>query len=475
VHLAKGRTSVSVRSPLQGLASTLPAPLAKSAGEALPLSLEFTPDDRIKLRLGRIVAAELVRRMQGEALVVERSGVSLTPVGDAPVRLPERPGTLVSGSLPALDLDKWLPLFGSGEGPGAGASFDVHIGALDLYGKRLTHAALRGTADAAGWSTRVSAEELAGDLSYRTDGGGRLVARLTRFRTLEPHPGAQARSLEPKDLPSVDLVAERFSWRGKELGRVEIEGNRAGQDWRIGKFTMANADATLSANGVWRSGMPSRSHIDFQLNTTDAGLFLARVGYPELVSGAKAELKGRVAWNGDPGFIDYPSLSGSVELQAQNGRFLEIEPGFGKLISLMSLQSLPRRIALDFRDVFSKGFDFAHISSSGDIQAGIMTVKDFRMRGSSAQVQMHGEVDLVQETQNMRVRVIPALGDSAATVIGLVNPLLAIPAAIAQKILKDPLGHIFAFDYSVSGSWSDPKVAKLGVEAQEVGPQGGSQ
>jgi uncharacterized protein YhdP len=273
----------------------------------------------------------------------------------------------------------------------------------------------------------------------------------------------------------MDLVAERFTWRGKELGRVEILGQRVADDWRIDKLTMANADASLAASGVWRSGTPTRSHLDFELSSADGGQFLGRVGYPALVKGAKAQLKGGLAWNGDPGLIDYSSLSGAVKLDAESGQFLEIEPGLGKLISLMSLQSLPRRIALDFRDVFSKGFGFEQISASGRIESGLMTVKDFRMRGSSAQVEMSGEVDLVQETQNMRVRVVPSLGDSAATVIGLLNPLLAIPAAIAQKILKDPLGHIFAYDYSVSGGWSDPKVAKLGVEAQPVGPQDGSQ
>jgi uncharacterized protein YhdP len=97
-----------------------------------------------------------------------------------------------------------------------------------------------------------------------------------------------------------------------------------------------------------------------------------------------------------------------------------------------------------------------------------MTVKDFHMRGAGAQVEMTGEVDLARETQKLRVRVVPSLGDSASTVIALVNPLLAIPAVIAQKILKDPLGHIFAFDYSVTGSWTDPIVEKLGVEARPV-------
>jgi uncharacterized protein (TIGR02099 family) len=473
ISLAKGRTHVVLQSPLQGVTSALPAPLAKSAGETLPLRLEIAPDDRLKLRLGRVVAADVLRRRQGEALVVQRAAVALTPVGEAPLTLPERPGTLVYGSLPALDLDKWLPLFA---GPGApdASAFDVRIGRLDVHGKRLNDVALRAGSDAAGWAATLASQELAGDLSYRKDGGGRLVARLTRFRTPDEYPGATASTLQPADLPAMDLVAERFTWRGKDFGRVEIIGKRAGEDWRIEKLTMASAEANFAASGTWRNGAPTRSNLDFDLNATDAGQFLARVGYPNLVKAGKARLRGSLGWEGNPGVIDWPSLGGNVTLEAGSGQFLEIEPGIGKLISLMSLQSLPRRMALDFHDVFSKGFSFEEINSSGQIRTGVMAVKDFRMRGSSAQVEMSGEVDLVKETQNMRVRVVPSLGDSASTVIALVNPLLAIPAAIAQKILKDPLGHIFAFDYAVSGGWTDPKVAKLGVEARQVGPQDAS-
>jgi uncharacterized protein YhdP len=268
VNLVQGRAHLLVQSPLQGVASTLPAPLAKGAAETLPLRLELSPDERLQLRLGRIVAAELAGN---------RKAVALSPVGEAPLRLPERPGTLVYGTLAALDADKWLPLFA---GPDAdAAAFDLRIGRLDLYGKRLNEVALRAAADAAGWSATLASQEVAGDLSYRKDGGGRLVARLTRFQTPEAYPEAPERgTLEPKDLPAMDLVAERFTLRGKELGRVEIQGQRAGEDWRIDKLTMANAEANLAASGVWRSGTPTRSHLDFELNAADAGQFLARMG-----------------------------------------------------------------------------------------------------------------------------------------------------------------------------------------------------
>jgi uncharacterized protein YhdP len=91
------------------------------------------------------------------------------------------------------------------------------------------------------------------------------------------------------------------------------------------------------------------------------------------------------------------------------------------------------------------------------------------MRGSAAEVQMTGEVDLARETQNLNVRVVPGLGDSAATALVIVNPVAGVAAAIAQRVLKNPLGQIFAYDYAVTGSWSDPKVAK--VSAPRPGPE----
>lgn len=474
VHIAQGGTRVRFESSLRGVTSTLPQPLAKEAGESLPLRVEVVPGaggagERVSVALGRLAAAELLRRRQGEAMVVERAVVALTPAPERPLRLPERPGTTVYGSLPALDLDSWLPFFSGGEAAPDVTGFDVRIGKLDLYGKRVNDLALRAGIDASGWSASVTAQELAGELSYRSDRGGRLVARLTHLRTPEEYPGAKPRdAAQPKDLPSIDAVVERFTWRGKELGRVALAAQRAGEDWRVEKLAIANPDAAITGSGMWRGGAPSRSTLNFELQADDAGELLGRMGYPGLVKGGKARMQGALAWNGEPVAFDYPSLAGELQLQAENGQFLEIEPGIGKLVSLMSLQSLPRRITLDFNDVFSKGFEFERIASSGRVEGGVMTLKEFSMRGSSAQVDMSGDVDLARETQNLRVRVVPSLGDSASTVIALVNPLLAIPAAIAQKILKDPLGHIFAFDYAVTGSWTDPKFEKLGVEARTV-------
>ena len=175
-------------------------------------------------------------------------------------------------------------------------------------------------------------------------------------------------------------------------------------------------------------------------------------------------------WQGEPLGFDGASLSGELRLLAEDGQFLEIEPGIGKLISLMSLQALPRRMALDFRDVFSKGFRFDRVDAASHLDAGRMRLREFRMRGPAADVEMSGQVDLARETQDLKVRVVPGIGDSASTVIGIVNPVAGVTAALAQRVLKNPLGQIFSHEFSVTGSWSEPQVTSLAPPAPPGNP-----
>jgi len=484
VSVRDGVTQLSLDSPLRGVASALPPPLDKAAGRELPLRVEMLPGaadarDRISVTLGDRLAAEILRQRSEAGMAVQRASIALGPQSETAMRIPERPGILLYGTTPVLDVDRWLPLV-KGDGVAAGAAVvDLQVATLDAFGKRVRGVTLKGGADAEGWSANVQAEELAGDLAYRGAEGGKLIARLARFRIPDDAPGHEAGPVkgekEVRDLPALDLIADRFTFRGRQLGRVEVAAQHAGADWRIERLAVVNPDASMSGSGVWRGGAASSTELKFELKANDTGKFLDRIGYKELVKGGKATLSGTLSWSGDPLAIDYPSLSGSLALAARDGQFLEIEPGIGKLVSLMSLQMLPRRITLDFRDVFSKGFQFESINCSLQIWQGVMTTHDFKMHGAAADVAMSGDTDLGRETQDLTVRVVPGLGDSASTVIGLVNPLAGVASAIAQRILKNPLGQIFSYDYKITGTWSDPKVEKLRppAPAPATGPAGG--
>jgi uncharacterized protein YhdP len=257
--------------------------------------------------------------------------------------------------------------------------------------------------------------------------------------------------------------------RGKALGRVELAAHPQGADWRIDKLAIANDDATVRASAWWRGGAAGETALDFSLQSSDIGGLLGRLGYAGLVAGGTARLDGAVRWPGGPFAFDGAVLSGDLRLSAEDGQFLEIEPGIGKLISLMSLQALPRRIALDFRDVFSKGFRFDRVDAASHVERGRMQIGEFRMRGPAAEVEMSGEVSLAAETQDLHVRVVPGLGDSASTALAIVNPVAGVTAALAQRVLKNPLGQIFAHEFSVTGGWAEPQVTRLNLPEAPVG------
>jgi hypothetical protein len=169
-------------------------------------------------------------------------------------------------------------------------------------------------------------------------------------------------------------------------------------------------------------------------------------------------------------------LSGTLDIDVGAGQFTKIDPGIGKLLGVLSLQALPRRLTLDFRDVFSEGFAFDTIAGKTAIVKGVMATDDLRLAGPAARVDISGEADLAKETQRLNVRVLPSLSSTfsaatpaAAMILLAANPLVAAAVGagtlLAQKVMKDPLEQMFAYDYRISGSWSDPVVERVGARA----------
>ena len=202
---------------------------------------------------------------------------------------------------------------------------------------------------------------------------GRLVARLARFAMpgaaeLAPWTGARPASAPAEAAnawPALDIAADTFISHERDLGRVEVIAHPGDRDWQIEKLVRSNDAGRIDAKGAWRvAGRTQQTRLDVALETKDAGAFLARFGYPDAIKGAATKIDGQLAWAGGPSEFDYPSLSGAFKIAVGPGRFTKIEPGIGKLLGVLSLQALPRRITLDFQDVFSEGFAFDDIAGN---------------------------------------------------------------------------------------------------------------
>jgi uncharacterized protein YhdP len=151
-----------------------------------------------------------------------------------------------------------------------------------------------------------------------------------------------------------------------------------------------------------------------------------------------------------------------MHLDVQTGQFLKAEPGLAKLLSVLSLQALPRRLTLDFRDVFSNGFAFDFMRGDVQITDGVARTNNMQMKGVNAAVLMEGTADLVQETQNLHVVVVPEINAMTASLVATaINPVIGLGSFLAQVLLRGPLIAAATKEFRIDGSWDDPQVTAL--------------
>jgi uncharacterized protein YhdP len=333
------------------------------------------------------------------------------------------------------------------------------------------------------WRAQVAADQVEGTVDVADD-GSRISARLSRLTIPADDPAeggarpAAANPLpdEPASVPALDIVAEQFDWRGLKLGRLEVRADHTRDDaraggprpWRLSRLELVNPHARLSASGTWlparAGGAPGgrATELDFTLELADSGALLGRLGWPQTVRGGKGRLVGKIAWPGSPLAAGTAGLDGTLRIELASGQFLKAEPGAARLLGVLSLQSLPRRLLLDFRDVFQQGFAFDRIDGDVVLDNGVARTRNLRMKGLQAVVLMEGSADLNRETQDLNVWVVPEINAGAASLAyAAVNPAIGLGTFVAQYLLRKPLAEANTREFRVTGSWADPQVERV--------------
>ncbi len=507
--LRRGVPELSINSDLKGMALTLPAPLSKPAAALMPLRIEsqltresLQPksrvlQDQISVTLGRVVSVTYVRDLSGARTRVVRGGIAVgQSVMDA---VPMRDNAVsLNLQLPVLDLDAWntaLTQF-TGVSPlkrkstrqsvvGSEAASDDAQDYMPAFAAlradqikvsdRLIHKVLvGGTRQGELWRLNISADELNGSAEVRPPNGNlpaHLYVRLA-YLNIPPSLVPDVESLlteQPSSIPGLDIVVNDLTLRGKKLGRLEIEavnrvGTNAVREWRLNKFNVILPEATLTANGVWAAEGPlvRRTQFNFVLAIRDSGDLLTRLGTPGAIRHGEGRLEGQVSWQGSPITLDYASMNGKMHLAIEKGQFLKTEPGAARLLGVLNLQALPRRLTLDFSDIFSDGFAFDFVRGDIGIDQGVASTNNLQMKGVVAGALIEGSADLVRETQKLKVVVVPEINAGTASLyVATINPLIGLTTYLAQMVLSKPLVRAGTNEFFVDGTWSSPRVTKV--------------
>ena len=521
---------IAIESSLLGVLSSLPAPLAKRSDEARKLRVVFKDvgqaGEKISVTLagnaaaakasaptptpapavgGAAVAgpadtaetridARFQRRFDARGNASLRGGIA--SVGVALGDTPTPDGLWFAGTMALLDFDSWREAFGKFYAPvTAGAvalpvpvdgskgieiaGFDFTLGGLVAYGRPFDAMTLKGRHAGEDWRLTVDSDDAVGDLSWRAgafNDRGAVRARLKKLVLADEVPQPKGLAAAPVagsgsrevDFPALDIIAEKFTLKDRELGRLELRATPTGDNWRIDQLVIATGHAKLEMDGLWqRFGDPqsppvpggkSRTTMNLKVESSNLSALFSQFGFGDQLRRGTGKLEGKLSWPGHTYQFQTAALSGEFAVEARNGQFAQIPVGAGKLLALISLQSIPRRFMLDFRDVFSEGFAFERIDGNIKINNGIMSTDNFQIVGTAANVKMSGEVSLPSEQTNLRMVVVPSLGEGVAIGAGVVlGPVGGLGVLAIQKLLQGAL----SYEYAVTGAWDNPQVDRI--------------
>lgn len=472
--------------------------------------------EQLSVEVGRLASVSYVRDLSTPEPQVLRGAIAVGLAPGETVAMPAE-GVMANVQLGDFDVDAWQDALTRAAGAEvaattptpAGAPAPAEVGAgmaylptvlalrarqLSIEGRPLHNVVIGGSREGRIWRANVDAQELNGYLEYRqpqNTGAGRLFARLARLNMAASAANDVETLLEeqPGSIPALDVVVEDFELKGRKLGRLEIDAVNRGpgtvareggiREWRLNKLALTTPEASFSASGNWapvgaqaaapggprqpaRPGEQRRTAMKFRLDMADAGLLLTRMGMKDVVRRGRGQMEGTVSWLGSPMAMDHRSLAGSFRVNVEAGQFLKADPGLAKLLSVLSLQSLPRRLTLDFRDVFSEGFAFDFVRGDITIEQGMAATNNLQMKGVNAAVLMEGKADIANETQDLKVVVVPEINAGTASLVAtVINPAIGLGSFLAQLFLREPLMRAATQEFHVDGTWADPRVTRI--------------
>jgi uncharacterized protein (TIGR02099 family) len=470
---ATGPANLHIESALRGVTVRLPAPLAKSGKEARPFSIDMP----LASTGHRVAVGSYGDVLRGAFELAETAGKTGLVRGElrfggAPAQLPETAGLRIAGELEQFDLDAWRAALMTGKAtkdelhvPDDFTALDVRVQEFKAGYHTLKGLHLLAERQPAQWQVDVDSDALGGriqvPLQYPDDGP--VVMALDHLKIeAGKDDSADDKPIDPRQLPALQLTAGKFEYHGADFGALTLNTTRSTTGMHVDKATVESPALKASASGDWsvdKATQVSRFSID--VAAPQLGLLLGKFGYVGNIKDGETAAKIQAEWPGSPARFAMERLQGSLHVDIKNGRFVDIEPGAGRVFGLLSINELQRRLRLDFSDLFKKGFTFDEISGDFMLSHGDAVTHNTVIKGPAARIDITGRTGLVRRDYEQLITVTPHLTSSLPLAGAIANPGIGAALFLAQKLFESQIDAITRYQYTVRGGWDKPVIERV--------------
>lgn len=290
-----------------------------------------------------------------------------------------------------------------------------------------------------------------------------------------PEPGATKRPVvnkpdplagfDPRRLPEAFVQIDALQLGERQLGRWTAELRKQPDAVRINSIYGEIGQTQISAMMEWfHSSESSRSRLVGNLrgrNIAPALKALTTDNSP-LVS-RRHQLDYDLNWQGSPAAISLSGLAGGFKLDLSEGHFPKSDDrlrGATRFFGLMNLDTLLRRLRLDFSDLTARGVSYERIQGDYRLQDGYLrTVKPTEVTSSATRITIKGEVDLLEETLDQQLVVVLPVAQTlplAAVLVGA--PQVGAGIWVIQKVFGNLFDTFTEARYKITGPLNDPEI-----------------
>ncbi|SKA27453.1 YhdP family protein [Photobacterium toruni] len=486
---------VDITLPLMHISTQLPYPLQQpqSSTAALMVSVEgnktqlyaqaLLPDVSYQAQVSLLTS---IPKITASNLIIGERGVLTQRLQGQQIQLNSR----------HFNADKWLdivkplmakssPLSSTVTAHGTAFSLPLptrvtaKIGQLTLGGlnwHQLDMLATRGQ----GWSIKLASREANGYISWIKNQPLNVILKslhlnLPQFNQqppaelLSPLLTAQPRStlVTASDssimaaIPAIDLSIADAWLQGYRLGAVTATLTKHNKQLQLQQFKIQSGNVKLTASGDWSIRQhQNRTKLDAVISGSNSTDLLDRFGISGGVQNASFNTHVTVNWQGTPWGIDRTTLNGTVKTDIGKGIVSGVG-GAGRLLGLFSLDSIIRKMKLDFSGVFDNGLAFNYIRGDGTIKNGIFDSDNIKMQALAGDMYINGKVNLIDEKVNANVKFIPDFTSGLPVMTAFaVAPQVALYVFAISTVLSPVLDVITQVNYQITGPIASPKVVE---------------
>ena len=467
INLFEDKIDIQVRSDMSGLSINSLGTLNKNKDESVSLyfSKKTTTEnsEKINFLYGKLITAEINKENDSDGGLINKTGLISI---NSPNNIMPKSGVRLIANFDYINADDFLGLIDDGSGSFL-TEASLLIKELNIMNYKVHNASIKymPTEESTKYMSqnadviiKIDSNEVSGNLSWDSN-KNLLIGELEKVHLITGSNKDGKIDSPIMNPPKLNVKINSLKVDNEDYDYVEFRADKSDAVWNIDHFLINKGGAPISGDGYWSSESENpRTNINFNWKMPSVEHALEKLGYPNLMkNGKNASITGILNWDGSPFNFDSKELSGNFLLRVTDGTILESEPGVARLFGLLTLQNLPRRLSLDFSDIFRKGFIFDSISANVKADNGVLYSDDFKMSGPAAEVLIEGKVSIINQTQDLHVMVKPRVSDSLSLAALVGGPLVGAAAFFAQKLLKDPLNKILTSEYQLIGTWEEPE------------------